>query len=226
MKLLIDDANVTWIKKLLKYYPIDGVTTNPTILSRTGRPPYEALKEIRSLLGDERELHIQVLSSDAEGMVKEAKKIISEIPGNTFIKIPCVPEGFAAMQLLKEEGIHTTGTTVFTPMQALLAAKSGASYVAPYVNRIDLLGFDGVLVAKQIHQILTVYGYPCRVLAASFKNTQQMQELALAGIASITSPPDLIEEYVNNPAIYTSIQSYEDNFARVYGEGLDMTKFD
>ena len=157
MKLCIDDANVAKIRKIYEYYPVDGVSTNPSILAKTGRSPYEVLKEIRSIVGDG-ELFVQAVSPDAEGIVREAHRIIRETGDRTLVKIPCVPEGFKAMKVLKAEGIRFIGTAIYTPMQGILAAKCGAEYVAPYVNRIDNMGFDGIKVSKEIHDAITANG--------------------------------------------------------------------
>ena len=130
MKLFIDHADTNAIRRLIDLYPIDGVTTNPSILAHAGRDPRETLAEIRGIIGEDALLFAQALALDAEGMVKDAKYIISLCGKNTVVKLPSIPEGFKAMRLLKQEGITTCGTVVYTPMQALLAAKSGASYVA------------------------------------------------------------------------------------------------
>ena len=154
MKLFIDDANIEAIKRLCDLYPIDGVTTNPSILSKQNRNPEEVLKEIREIIGEDGILFAQAIPTDAEGMVKDAEAIVRVLGKNTVVKIPCIPEGFKAIRILKQKGISTCGTVVYTPMQAYLAAKAGASYVAPYVNRIDNMGYDGIYVTKQIHDIL------------------------------------------------------------------------
>ena len=169
MKLIIDDAHIDLIKKIYEYYPVDGVTTNPSILAKSGRQPFEVLKEIRSFIGEEAELHVQVVAKDADGMVDDAHRIVKELGANTYVKVPSIPEGFKAMKALAKENINITATAIYTPMQAYLAAKCGASYAAPYVNRIDNMGFNGIQVAKQIHDIFKNNNLKTEVLAASFK---------------------------------------------------------
>ena len=149
MKLIIDDAHIDLIKKIYEYYPVDGVTTNPSILAKSGRQPFEVLKEIRSFIGEEAELHVQVVAKDADGMVDDAHRIVKELGANTYVKVPSIPEGFKAMKALAKENINITATAIYTPMQAYLAAKCGASYAAPYVNRIDNMGFNGIQVANR-----------------------------------------------------------------------------
>ena len=190
MKLIIDDAHIDLIKKIYEYYPVDGVTTNPSILAKSGRQPFEVLKEIRSFIGEEAELHVQVVAKDADGMVDDAHRIVKELGANTYVKVPSIPEGFKAMKALAKENINITATAIYTPMQAYLAAKCGASYAAPYVNRIDNMGFNGIQVAKQIHDIFKNNNLKTEVLAASFKNSQQVLELCEYGIGASTIAPD------------------------------------
>ena len=196
MKLIIDDANLELIKSVYEFYPIDGVTTNPSILAKSGRKPYEVLKEIRAFIGEEAELHVQVVAKDAKGMVEDAHRITEVLGSSTYVKIPSVPEGFKAMKALKKEGIRLTATAIYTPMQAFLAAKSGADYAAPYINRIDNMGYNGIQTAKDIHDIFRDNGLACEVLAASFKNSQQVLELCKYGIGASTVAPDVIEGLV------------------------------
>lgn len=222
MKLIIDDADVTAIKRLVEYYPVDGVTTNPSILAASGRAPFEVLHEIRSIIGPERELHAQVVARDAAGMVADAHRIVEELGANTFPKVPSVPEGFKAMKELAAEGIHVTATAVYTPLQAFLAAKAGAAYAAPYVNRIDNMGFNGVAVAKQIHDIFRANDLPCEVLAASFKNSQQVLELALYGVGAVTAAASVIEGFAKNAAIDAAVDAFTADFEGLVGAGKTM----
>lgn len=222
MKLIVDDADINAIKTMYEYYPIDGVTTNPTILSRTGRDPFEVLKEIRAFIGQEAELHVQVIASDAEGMVRDADRIIAELGENTFIKVPVVKEGLKAIKLLAAQGRNVTATCIFTRMQGWLAGKAGAKYAAPYVNRIDNLGGDGLQVAKDIHDIYSYNDIPCDVLAASFKNSNQVQELALYGVGAATVPPSVIEGLIVNETVAASLSGFERDFAALVGKGKTM----
>lgn len=223
MKLIIDDANIDKIKKIYEYYPIDGVTTNPSILAKCGRAPYEVLKEIRAFIGAEAGLHVQAVAKDAAGMVEDAHRIVKELGENTFVKIPSVPEGFKAMKILKSEGIGITATAIYTPMQAFLAAKCGAAYAAPYINRIDNMGFDGIQVAKTIHDIFQKNNLPTEVLAASFKNSQQVLELCAYGIGSATVAPDVIEGLVKNTAITSAVDAFVADFEGLTSPGTTMS---
>ncbi len=226
MRLLIDDANIEKIKRIWDVYPIDGVTTNPSILAKTGRPAYEVLKEIRAFIGDEAELHVQVISTDSAVMIEEAHKMAEILGKNTYIKIPSIPEGFKAMKALSREGYKITATAIYTPMQAYLAAKSGADYAAPYINRIDDLGFNGIDVAILIQKIFTNNGYKTKLLAASFKNSLQVQELCVYGIGAATIAPEVIEGLVNNPTITSAVSKFVSDFEHLSGEGTLMLNYD
>lgn len=217
MKLFIDDAHIEDIKRIYEYYPVDGVTTNPSILYKTGKNPLETLKEIRAFIGPDAELFAQAVAEDAEGMVKDARFITELVGKNTVVKIPSTPEGFKAIMALKKEGIRTCGTVVYTPMQAYLAAKAGASYVAPYVNRIDNMGYDGVKVVAEIQEILKNNNMDCEVLVASFKNSQQVMEIARMGCGSATASPSVIDAFVRNAAIDGAVNDFVSDFEKLTG---------
>lgn len=222
MKLIIDDADIAAIKKIYEYYPVDGVTTNPSILAKSGRQPFDILKEIRAFIGPDAELHVQAISKDAEGMIKEAHKICEELGASTYVKIPSVKEGFKAMKALKKEGFRITATAIYTPMQAYLAAKCGADYAAPYINRIDNFGYNGIDVAKKIHNIFKNNGFKTEVLAASFKNSQQILELCEYGIGAATVACDVIELLVKNTAITSAVNDFVNDFEGLVGDGKTM----
>ena len=223
MKFFIDTANVEDIKKANDMGVICGVTTNPSILAKSGRQPFEVLKEIRSFIGEEAELHVQVVAKDADGMVDDAHRIVKELGANTYVKVPSIPEGFKAMKALAKENINITATAIYTPMQAYLAAKCGASYAAPYVNRIDNMGFNGIQVAKQIHDIFKNNNLKTEVLAASFKNSQQVLELCEYGIGASTIAPDIIEGLVKNQAITSAVDDFVKDFEGLTGAGKTMS---
>jgi TalC/MipB family fructose-6-phosphate aldolase len=222
MKLIIDDANVEKVKKVWELYPCDGVTTNPSILAKGGRKPYEVLTELRDIVGPDGELHVQVVSKDAEGMLEEAKVIREKLGANTFVKIPTTPQGLKAMKALSAQQVNITATAIYTPMQAFLAAKAGAKYAAPYINRIDNFGYDGVQVARDIQDIFDNNELDCNVLAASFKNSQQVLELTKYGIGAATIGTDVIEGLIKNKAIDAAIEVFNEDFATIAGEGKTM----
>ena len=218
MKLFIDDANLEAIKEINEYYPVDGVTTNPSILAKAKRDPRETLKAIREIIGEDKIIFAQAVDLSFEGMIKDAHMIVELLGKNTVVKPPSTPTGFKAMMALKKEGIPTCGTVVYTPMQAYLAAKAGASYVAPYVNRIDNMGYDGTGVVKKIQNILENNGMDCEVLAASFKNSQQVLELAEYGVGNATCAADVIKGFVKNLAIDGAINDFVEDFKALTGK--------
>ncbi|MGC6175348.1 fructose-6-phosphate aldolase [Lacrimispora sp. 38-1] len=223
MKFIIDDANIEAIKRIYEYYPVDGVTTNPSILAKSKRPPFEVLKEIRTFIGKEAELHVQAVALEAQGMVEDAYAIIKELGDITYVKIPSIPEGFKAMKELKKEGIRITATAIYTPMQAYLAAKCGADYAAPYINRIDNMGYNGIQTAKNIHDIFKNNDLKTQVLAASFKNSQQVLELCEYGIGASTISPDVIDALVKNTAITAAVDDFIKDFEELTGKGKTMS---
>lgn len=222
MKLIIDSANLEEIKRIYETYPVDGVTTNPTILFREDQNPYTLLKEIRAYIGKEAELHVQVISLDADEMVKEAEMIQKQLGENTFVKIPVTPEGLKAIRILAKKGGNVTGTAIYNQMQAFLAAKAGAKYVAPYVNRIDNFGYSGVSVTMQIQDILTKSGFDTEILAASFKNSQQVLDLCEYGVGAATAAPAIIENLIKGEMISQAVLAFKDDFEDLCGEGSTM----
>lgn len=222
MKFLIDDANVEKIREIREYYPLDGVTTNPSILAKSGRNPYDVLREIRGIIGEEADLHVQVISSKAEDMVAEGHKILAELGSGTFVKIPVTKEGLKAIKILSGEGHRVTATAIYMPMQAYLAGMAGADYAAPYVNRIDNLGANGIDTAKVIHDIFKKNGLKTEVLAASFKNSQQVLELAKYGIGAATIAADVIEGLIKNASVASAIEGFVSDFEALCGKGKTM----
>lgn len=222
MKFLIDNADLVQIRRIYDYYPVDGVTTNPSILARTGRNPYEVLHEIRTFIGPDTDLHVQVISKKAEDMVEEGRSIVRELGDGTYVKVPAVPEGIKAIGLLSREGIPVTATAVYTPMQAFLAGKAGADYTAPYVNRIDNLGADGIRTAQTIHDIFRMNGLKTQVLAASFKNSQQILELVRYGIGAVTAAPDVIDGLLRCADVDRAVADFTSDFEKLCGKGKTM----
>ena len=222
MKLFIDDANIEKIKAIYQYFPCDGVTTNPSIISRTGKNPYEVLKEIREFIGEETPLHVQVISETAEEMVKEGRKIVSVLGKNTYVKIPTVNEGIKAIKQLSSEGYFVTATAIYTPMQAYLAAKAGANYVAPYLNRIDNLGANGVETVKKIQNVIDNNNFNTQLLVASFKNNQQIIDVCEYGVGAATIAPDMIEKFVENANVSLAVDNFKKDFETLYGKSKTM----
>ncbi|MBE6831888.1 MAG: fructose-6-phosphate aldolase [Ruminococcaceae bacterium] len=225
MLLLLDTADLQEIKRLCDLFPIDGVTTNPTILNREKQSPMGHLEKIREILPSDAQLHVQLLSESAEKMVIEAHHIVNTIGGNIYVKIPVTAQGIKAIKALSKEGVSVTATVVHAPMQAFFAAKAGASYVAPYVNRIDNMGVDGVQAVKEIQTIFAEQKMDCGVLAASFKNSRQITELCAAGVSAVTAAPDVMEMLIRHPATDKADADFRRDFCQLAGTGKTMLDF-
>ncbi len=217
MRLYIDSANTKKITYLNEYFPIAGVTTNPSILAKENQHYLDLLKEIRNIIGNNKELFVQVIGNSAEEMIKEAMFINNHLHGNVIMKIPVTNEGIKTIKLLSADNIKTLATTIYTPFQGLVAALAGANYVAPYVNRIDNLTGNGVKVVSEIACLFSKHNLTTEILAASFKNTQQILDTCLAGTQNITVSPDLIEKLIDFPATSTDVLNFKEDWQRGYG---------
>lgn len=222
MKLLIDHADIETIKRIYAVYPVDGVTTNPSILAAGRRQPYEVLKEIRAFLGADADLHVQAVAGTAEGICEDAARICAELGDTTYVKVPVTPVGLEAMKQLKKKGVRITATAIYTPMQAFLAAKAGADFAAPYVNRMDNLGANGIQATKMMQDILEKNHFSTQILAASFKNSQQVLELCAYGIGAATVAPDVIDGLIRNDCVEQAVQAFVRDFEGLCGAGVTM----
>ncbi|KOR24522.1 fructose-6-phosphate aldolase [Clostridium sp. FAM 1755] len=220
MLMLLDTANIDSIKHINDIYPLDGVTTNPTIISKEKTDFLGILKEIRSVIGKEKMLHVQVVGSKAEDMVDEAIYLNEKIGGNLYIKVPVTEQGIKAMKELSKKGYKITATAIFTAQQALMAAKAGAEFVAPYVNRIDNLMADGIKVVSDIVSIFKIYNINTKVLAASFKNTEQIHNSCLKGAHSVTVNESLIKQLIYHPSTDLSVENFINDWEMQYGKDV------
>lgn len=223
MELILDTANIDDIKDLYTHLCVDGVTTNPTIVSKEGKVFEELIKEIDEVVGEETPIHAQVVSTKFEDMMKEAL-YISSLRKNMFVKIPVTKEGLRAIKELKKQNINITATAIFTAHQGFLAAKAGADYVAPYVNRLDNISGDGVSVVSDLVNILNTYNMNTKVLAASFKNAQQVLDLMKVGVHSVTVPTDICKAIMNHPLTDWSVDQFVVDWSNAFGEGTTTNK--
>ena len=176
MELFLDSANLEEIRFWSERLSIDGVTTNPTLIAREGIRPGEVVPKIFEIIGQDKLVHVQVLAQDSAGMIKEAYQIRSWHE-QVVVKIPLTLEGLQAIKALRASGIRTTATGIVTAPQGLLAAKVGADYVAPYVNRIESTSGDGIQVVADLVKLFQLHGLPTKVLAASFRNSRQILQV-------------------------------------------------
>ncbi|EBT2136872.1 fructose-6-phosphate aldolase [Salmonella enterica] len=216
MELYLDTANVAEVERLARIFPIAGVTTNPSIVAASKVSVWDVLPRLQNAIGEEGTLFAQTMSRDAKGMVEEAKRLNNAIPG-IVVKIPVTAEGLAAIKLLKKEGIVTLGTAVYSASQGLLAALAGAKYVAPYVNRVDAQGGDGIRMVQELQTLLERHAPDSMVLAASFKTPRQALDCLLAGCQAITLPLDVAQQTLNTPAVESAIEKFEQDWKNAFG---------
>lgn len=221
MIYLADTADINELKELFDYFPLAGVTTNPTIIAATNRKLSEILPDIIEIVGDKM-LHIQMISNIAEDMVREAKayKEKFSLGDNYFVKIPVSKEGFKAMPMLKDAGFNVTATAIFTQQQALVAARAGADWVAPYVNRLDNISSHGIEVVKHIVENIDKFKLNTKVLAASFKTVDQVHRVSMVGSHAATISYEVIELLRSHPMTDMSLEKFEKD-----AEGLYDVKF-
>lgn len=226
MLYIIDTAHIEEIKKCVEIYPVAGVTTNPTIISKEHTEFGPLIKTIRDIIGPDKMLHIQTTSSTCESIVKEAMALQSYVGGDFYIKIPISSEGLKATKILKKNGVKVTMTAIFTQQQALISALAGADFVAPYINRLDNIVSDGVHVVEEIVNIFKRYDIKTKVLAASFKNVEQVHKAALVGSHAVTINPELFDKLIYHPLTYYAIDDFSKDWESVYGEAkvLDLLK--
>lgn len=205
MKFFIDTANLNQIKEAASYGLLDGVTTNPSLVSKEGMNFRELLVEICKIVDGP--ISAEVVSTDYDGMMKEAKEL-GKIHKNIVIKIPLIKEGIKAVKSLSDEGIKTNVTLCFSPSQALLAAKAGATYVSPFVGRLDDISHNGMELIKQIVQIYNNYNYKTEVLVASIRHPLHLVDAALMGAHVATMPFEVIEKLFKHPLTDLGLEKF------------------
>ncbi len=217
MLYLADTAEVEELKKLFYYFPIEGVTTNPTIIAQAKKPMSVILPELIDIVGDKM-LHVQMISSKAEDMLREAKAYKSKysLGDNYFAKIPVTEEGYKAMAMIKEAGINVTATAIFTQQQALVAARAGADWVAPYVNRLDNISSHGIEVVGNIVENIERFGLNTKVLAASFKTVDQVHRVSMMGSQAATINFEILERLRSHPMTDMSVEWFEKDAEGLY----------
>lgn len=217
MIYLADTANIQELKELFYYFPLEGVTTNPTILSVEKQPLSKILPQIIDLVGAKM-LHVQMISDNADDMLREAKeyKRRFNLGDNYFAKIPVSKEGYRAIPMIKDAGINVTATAIFTQQQALVAARAGADWVAPYVNRLDNISSHGIEVVKHIVDNINQFKLPTKVLAASFKTVDQVHRVSMVGSHAATINHEILERLRSHPMTDMSLEWFKNDGADLY----------
>lgn len=205
MKIFIDTANIEEIKKANEWGIIDGVTTNPTLVAREGKDFRTVIDEILGIVDGP--ISVEVISTDAKGMVKEALET-SQWSENVVVKVPMIPEGLKAIKILSDKGIKTNATLIFSVNQALLAAKAGATYVSPFIGRLDDLGQDGMQMVRDLVGIYNLYDIKTEIIVASIRHPMHVMESAKAGAHVATIPFGVIEKMFKHPLTDSGLESF------------------
>ncbi|MDD6193378.1 MAG: fructose-6-phosphate aldolase [Lachnospiraceae bacterium] len=217
MKFFIDTANVEDIRKANDMGVICGVTTNPSLIAKEGRDFNEVIKEITSIVDGPISGEVKATTVDAEGMIAEGREIAAIHP-NMVVKIPMTVEGLKAVKVLAAEGIKTNVTLIFTANQALLAAEAGATYVSPFLGRLDDISQPGIDLISDIVTIFDNYGYETEIIAASIRNPIHVTDCALAGADIATIPYNVIQQMTKHPLTDAGIEKFQADYKAVFGE--------
>lgn len=196
MKIFMDTANVAEIAEFAALGVVYGVTTNPSLIAKSGRTQADVIPEICKLIPGP--VSAEVISTNCDGMVKEARKLV-KIAKNVVVKIPCIPEGLKAVKILAAEGIRTNVTLVFSLGQAVLAARAGAAYVSPFIGRLDDIGENGVKLVEEMVKVFRNYGFKTEIIAASIRNIDHVNKVMLAGVDIATIPTKVLKEMLVHP---------------------------
>lgn len=217
MKFFIDTANVEEIEKANEMGIIKGVTTNPSLIAKEGKEVNLVLKQIAEIVDGPISGEVKATTVDAEGMIQEGREIAALHP-NMVVKIPMTAEGLKAVKVLSQENIKTNVTLIFTANQALLAAEAGASYVSPFVGRLDDISEDGIQLIQDIADIFDIYGYETEIIAASIRNPIHVTRCALAGANIATVPYKVLMQMMNHPLTEQGIEKFQKDYLAVFGK--------
>lgn len=216
MKFYLDTGNVEEIKRIVKLGLVDGVTTNPSLIAKEGRVFKEVIQEITSIVSGP--VSAEVIALDAEGMLKEAFEIAKWAP-NVVIKLPMTEAGLEATHRLAKEGIKTNVTLIFSVAQGLMAAKAGATYISPFVGRLDDIGVDGMKLVRELREVLDIYGLPAEIIAASIRTLGHLEAAALAGAHIATIPGSLLPSLWKHPLTDVGIERFLKDWEKVPKQG-------
>lgn len=212
MKLFIDTADVGQIREAVGWGIVDGATTNPTHVSKTGRPAQEVYEEICSLV--QGPVSLETIGLEADQIVAEGRKL-AKIADNVVVKVPIMREGLKAVKCLASEGIRANVTVTFSPLQALLAAKCGAAYISPFVGRLDAVGHDGMDLVAEIKTIYDNYGFPTEIIVAAVRHPLHVLQAALMGAHICTMAFDVMKQLYDHPLTDAGIKMFLDDWKKV-----------
>lgn len=213
MEIYLDTANLAEIKQALDWGVLDGVTTNPTLIAREGRDPKKHFIDILKLVYP-RPVSLEVMSDNYEDMIKEAEEL-SKLSDNVVVKIPITEEGIKVVSVLSKKGVKTNVTLIFTPMQALLASKAGATYVSPFMGRLDDRGWNGVSLVEDIIEIFRNYNISTKIIAASTRNVRHVLEVSLLGVDIVTMPFKVLIKMFDHPLTIEGIDRFKKDWQQL-----------
>jgi TalC/MipB family fructose-6-phosphate aldolase len=221
IEFLLDTANLEAIARFVDYYPITGVTTNPSILKHEGKIDFfPHVKKIREIIGYDRSLHIQVTGEDSKTIIAEAETLLRKIDDRVYIKIPSTIEGFKAMGILKSRGVRITATAIYTQMQGLMAATRDADYIALYYNRMKNMDIDADHSIRMLRQVIDHNDMKSKIMAASFRNIRQTADAMASGAHSVTVSPPVIHDAFGLSVIQTAVNDFHNDWVAIQGEKL------
>lgn len=224
MEFMLDTANIEDIKKYDKVIPLAGVTSNPSIVKNEGNIEFFShMKQIREIIGDDKSLHVQVVATDYEGMLKDAETILEKIDKNVFVKVPVSEEGLKVIKELKKRGVNVTATAIYTKFQAYLAIAAGADYIAPYFNRMENLNIDPREAIAEMAKEISRTNSQTKILAASFKNVGQVNAALENGAQSATMGVDIIKSAFAMPSIEKAVVDFTSDWETSFGEGTTIS---
>lgn len=224
MELLVDTANLKDIATACEYFPIAGVTCNPSIVKKSANPDdfFAHVRKIREIIGKERTLHVQVVATDSDTMMKEAKALVDNVDEDVYIKVPVTKEGLKTIIRLKKEGYNVTATGVYDTMQAYYALAAGADYIAIYANRMTTYGVDPNLLYQDVQNKIEREGLPTKLVAASFHTAGQLREAYTNGCEAITAPLDMMMATFGNENVNKAIENFTKDWESMYGKGATL----
>ena len=217
MEFFLDTADVDEIREIAAWGILDGVTTNPSLIKKSGRDFREVVREIAGICSGP--ISAEVTAMDTEGMLVQARQLKSELPDNIIIKIPCTPEGLAATKVLTDEGVDTNVTLIFSASQALMAAKAGATYVSPFIGRIDDTGHDGMNLIAEIMETWSKYDISTKVLAASIRHPTHVLQCMQLGAHTATMPAKIFRQLMKHPLTDRGLEGFMRDWAEVEAAG-------
>lgn len=217
MEFFLDTADVDEIREIAAWGILDGVTTNPSLIKKSGRDFKEVVGEIAGICSGP--ISAEVTAMDTQGMLEQARQLKDELPKNVIIKIPCTPEGLAATKVLTEEGVDTNVTLIFSASQALMAAKAGATYVSPFIGRIDDTGHDGMNLIAEIMETWEKYDITTKVLAASIRHPTHVLQCMQLGAHTATMPAKIFRQLMKHPLTDKGLEGFMRDWAEVEAAG-------